>query len=104
MSMADIIQWNCRGLRTHSEYLKVLMNRTNPRVVCLQETKLGNKDFNPGLNYAFYKSMMPVSAHAKGGTAIIVNKDTEHHMINLNTSLQAVAVRVLHYKHQTLHI
>ena len=95
MSTADIIQWNCRGLRTSSECLKVLMNRTNPRIICLQEIKLGNKNYNPGLNYSFYKSPLPVSAHAKGGTAIIVNKNTEHHLVNINTSLQAVAVRVL---------
>ena len=93
--MADIIQWNCRSLRSNAENLKVLMNRSNPSVVCLQETKLGEKDFNPGLNFSFYKSPSPSSDHAKGGTAIIVNNALHHSYINLNTSLQAVAVSIV---------
>ena len=71
------------------------MNRVNPRVICLQETKLGNRDFNPGLNFSFYKSQLPISEHAKGGTGIIVDNATDHSLVNIDTSLQAVAVRVL---------
>ena len=78
------------------------MNKVNPRVVCLQETKLGNRDFNPGLNFSFYKSSLPVSEHAKGGTGIIIDKSTRHSLINLDTSLQAVAVRVLFDKFITV--
>ena len=75
------------------------MNRCNPRIVCLQETKLGEKNFNPGLDYSFYKSPPPASDHAKGGTAIIINNAIQHFEVNLNTSLQAVAVHALFDKY-----
>ena len=78
------------------------MNRANPKIVCLQETKLGDRDFNPGLNYSFYKSATPVSLHAKGGTAIIVSKATQHSVVNIHTPLQAVAVRILLDKYITI--
>ena len=71
-------------------------------MVCLQETKLGDKSFNPGMGYSFYKSLPPTSDYAKGGTAIIINNTTQHSEVNLNTSLQAVAVRALFDKYITI--
>ena len=75
--MADILQWNCRGLKTHSEQLKILKRDHNPGIICLQETKLGNENYNPGLNYSMYRSPPPVSDHAKGGAAITVKKSIQ---------------------------
>ena len=82
--------------------LKVICNRANPRIVCLQETKLGDHDFNPGMNFSFFRSPPPVSERAKGGAAIMVNKNTQHSLINIHTPLQAVAVRVLFEKYITI--
>ena len=101
--MADILQWNCRGLKPRAENLKVLCNRTNAKVVCLQETKLGVNDlFNPGLNFEFFRSPPPSSDRAKGGAAIMVRKNVQHSVVNINSSLQAVAVRVLFDKYITI--
>ena len=93
--MADIIQWNCRGIRSKAENLKVLCRENNPKVICLQETKLGQNDFNAGMNYSVYKSPPLICERAKGGTAIIVSKNVQHEVVNISTSLQAVAVRVV---------
>ena len=90
-----IIQWNCRGLRSNAEFLKVLINSVNAGVVCLQETKLGVHHFNPGFNYQFYSSPPPISERAKGGTAILISKSLQHSPLNVNTTLQAVAARIL---------
>ena len=57
--MHNIVQWNCRGLRKNAENLKVLINEINAKVICLQETKLGTNDFNPGLNYNFFLVLHP---------------------------------------------
>ena len=38
MGTFDILQWNCKGLSTHKEELKVLMSEHNPGIICLQET------------------------------------------------------------------
>ena len=93
--MFDFLQWNCKGLRARSEALKVLMHDYNPGVVCLQETMLGTENFNPGLNYDIYDCAAPVGGRAHGGVAVIIKKSLQHSSINLNTSLQAVAVKVI---------
>ena len=78
------------------------MNEIDPGAVCLQETKLGDKDFNFGLNYCFYRSPPPDSERAKGGAAIIVKKSVQQSTVVLNTTLQAVAVRILFNRFLTI--
>ena len=92
--MDSIIQWNCRGLFSNAENLKVLIRDHNAGVICLQETKLGNRSFNPGLDYSILNSPPPPGDHAHGGVAIMVNKGLEHSVIDIRTTLQAVAVKV----------
>ena len=36
----SILQWNCRGIRANYEELLILLDKYNPKVVCLQETSL----------------------------------------------------------------
>ena len=91
MATYNILQWNCRGLRARRESFKVLLRDHNPGIVCLQETKLGNNEYNPGLNYIIYNSPPPAGDRAKGGAAIIAHKSLRHSLLRLNTPLQAVA-------------
>ena len=100
--MADILQWNCRGLRSRAEELKVLIHDHNPGIICLQETKLGNHSFNPGLNYIIYNSVPPLNDRAKGGAAIILKKSLQHSVLALNTNLQAVAIQCIFDKQLTI--
>ena len=93
--MADILQWNCKGLRARSEDLKVLIHDFNPGIICLQETMLGNSLYNPGMNFNIFNSPPPLGDRAHGGAAIIVSKSLQHSIIPLNTSLQAVALSVV---------
>ena len=69
-----------------------MIREHNPGIICLQETKLGNVQYNPGLNYSVYNSPPPVGDRAKGGAAIIAHKSLQHSLLQLNTNLQAVAV------------
>ena len=39
----DIIQWNCRGLRSNREDIEILIQNYSPVALCIQETKLENK-------------------------------------------------------------
>ena len=100
--MADILQWNVRGLRARAEELKVLLRDHDPGILCLQETKLGDGMFNLGLNYSLYRSDPPAGDRAKGGAAVAVHKRLQHSAIALNTNLQAVAVRVILEKEITV--
>ena len=53
------------------------MHDFNPGIVCLQETKLGNASFHPGMNYEIYNSAPPPGDRAHGGAAVIVNKKSD---------------------------
>ena len=70
--------------------------------MCLQETKLGDSLYNPGLNYDVYMKNPRDGDRAHGGAAIIVNKSVQHTTIRLNTELQAVAIRACFVKEITI--
>ena len=95
MTEFNILQWNCKGLRTRAEQLKALLRDANPAIICLQETKLGPAMYNPGLNYQIFSSDPPPGERAHGGAAIIINKTVQCSHLPLNTHLQAVAVQVI---------
>ena len=97
MCGCDILQWNCKGLRTRAEELKVLLRDSDPGVICLQETKLGPELFHPGLNYNIFSSAPPAGDCAHGGAAIIV-----HSPLPVVTDLQAVALTVVLDKQITI--
>ena len=39
-----ILQWNYRGIRANYEELLLPLNKYNPKVICLQETFLKDKN------------------------------------------------------------
>ena len=102
MCGCDILQWNCKGLRTRLEELKVLLRESNPGVICLQETKLGPEVFNPGLNYNIFSSAPRAGDRTHGGAAIDVHKSLQHSPLPIVTDLQAVALTVVLDKQITI--
>ena len=101
MCGCDILQWNCKGLHTRAEELKVLLRDSNPGVICLQETKLGPEMFNLGLNYNIFSSA-PAGDRVHGGAGIIVHKSLQYSPLPVVTDLLAVAVTVVLDKQITI--
>lgn len=95
MALFNILQWNCKGLRSRAENVKVLLRETNPGVICLQETQLDPETFNPGLNYEISTSTPTVGDWMHGLAATIVSKSLEYSPVALSTNLQAVALRII---------
>ena len=62
----SIIQWNCRGIASSGEQVKILFRDTDAKIMCLQETKIGERHYNPGINYSFHGSppLQGVRAHS----------------------------------------
>lgn len=90
-----ILQWNIRGFRSNFEELKLLLNKYNNKIACLQEIKLKNTDNCTLRGFNIYKQCFTASNDtATGGVAILVRQDVPHQEVTLDTTLQAVAVTV----------
>ena len=92
--MSHIIQWNCRGLKTNLIELSLLVQAFLPVALCLQETHLKKNDKINLNNYSLYSTYVSEDERAAGGSSIFVKNNIIHSKINLQTNLQAVAVRI----------
>ena len=93
--MEEIIcHWNCRGYRKNFDDFKTFLSDINPSCVCLQETKLTPETQVPQIGYAYHRRDKISDGRAHGGVAILVRVDIPCARLDLNTSLQAVAVKV----------
>ena len=91
--MADIINWNVRVLRANFEELRLLCNQYNPQVVAVQECHLRKDKI---INLTGFSGITKGSPgdNATGGVTLYINKSVLFSEIQLDTDLQAVAVRV----------
>ena len=92
--MAPIIQWNCRGLKVNFIEITLLVQAFLPIAFCLQETYLQKSDTISLKNYSMYSTYVDEDERAAGGSTILVRDNILHSYVNLNTDLQAVAVRI----------
>ena len=81
----SIVQWNIRGLHANLEQVRILFKEANAKVLCLQETKLGDHSPSIGLNYALYRSPPFIAERSQGGTAFVVHKSLNHRPLLLQT-------------------
>ena len=83
-----IIQWNCRGLRSNREDIKLLISKYSA-AICLQETLLTPHQTQTFKHYsAYYKN----GIHGHGGVCIPFKNSFMHSQVQFRAELQAVAV------------
>ena len=92
MAPLNILQWNCRGLRSNFPELQQMLTSSEVSAVCLQETKI-NKDHTIR-GFAGYHSFSRGLDGLQGGSSLYIKENTLHREIQLNTPLQAIAVRL----------
>ena len=92
----SIIQWNCRGFRPNFEEIKNLISNFRPYILALQETHFKEADNVNirGFDHYFKTCMSEVDGRATGGCSIFIKKGIPHEVLELDTELQAVAVKV----------
>lgn len=90
----DIIQWNLNGFYARFEYLKLLVNQSNPSIICVQETNFKNIHSGKLKNYNFLNQIRTANAHASGGVSILIKNNIKYTKIDLNTNLEAKAANV----------
>jgi len=100
--MDKIIQWNIQSYRTKFSELKCLLEQYQPICVCLQETLLKtNQHYSPS-GYSLIKSEPIRDDGHERGTAILVNNHFNYETIELQTNLQACAIKLILEKTYTI--
>ena len=93
-----ILQWNCRGIRANCEELLLLLNKYNPKVVCLQETFLKDKNQLNIKYFQSYNHLYKDGHRGSGGVSIFIRKDIHQQQINIDSELQVIAVKTTLHK------
>jgi exonuclease III len=94
--MINILQWNINSTPYRYEELHYLSASLHTKIICLQETRL-----NPNLpfrfnNFTIFRQDAPEpNRQSHGGVAVLIHPSIPHDPVPLQTTLQAVAVRVL---------
>ena len=88
-----ILHWNCRGLKANFNELLILLSLFNPKICCLQETFLTPNDNLEVGNYSSYQYINTDCQRASGGASIMIHSTVPHCKIDLNTNLQAIAIK-----------
>ena len=96
----SILQWNCRGFRPNFEEITNLISNFRPYLLASQETHFKDTD-NVNIrefDHYFKTCASKVDGSATGGCSIFVKKGIPHEVLELDTELQAVAVKVSLHK------
>ena len=96
----SLLQWNCRGFRPNFEEIKNLISNFRPYILALQETHFKDTDNVNirGFDHYFKTCMSEVDGKATGGCSVFVKKGIPQEVLELDTELQAVAVKVSLHK------
>ena len=95
MDNVKIISWNCQGINAKKLNLQSFINEIQPDIICLQETQLNPANANVNVKgYENYYSHKATSTRGHGGTGILVNPKLPQGKIDIQSRLQATAVRV----------
>lgn len=89
--MTEILQWNCNGLRCQFEELQLLINQHKPKIIALQETRT-NPSINP--NIKGYEIIFSHRPSGQGGVAIAIKTGIKFNKVQINSTLEAIAVEV----------
>ena len=92
--MGTILQWNCRGLMNNHQELCLLSQQYSPVAMCLQETHIADISKVSFKGYTPYHRIDNSHDRASGGSSILIRNNVIHSPVNLNTNLQAVAVKI----------
>lgn len=88
---AEILQWNCNGFKSQKPEIELLINEHKPALICLQETRTNsaNEYSIPGYNILTHHR-----PSRQGGVAIAVKQGIKYSTIQLNTRLEAIAIKI----------
>ena len=86
-----IVNWNIQGMRAKNQELSSIMRDRQVSVACLQETLLGDTNWQPDRKYKMVKSPH-IGGEQNRGTAILIHTSLQYSQIRIRTTLEAVVV------------
>ena len=92
---SNLIKWNCQGIRNKKDEILEMIQLYKPAVIALQETILWQNTEFCIPNYSMYKEDGYYNNTPHGGIAILIHQSIPYQEIALQTTFQAVVVRVL---------
>ena len=93
-----IFQWNCRGIKANRNGLLSLVTNLRPAIISLQETSIKANDDIDVKSYENYNHIHNTGHRASGDVSILFRNDIPQSKININTGLQAIAVKVTFHR------
>lgn len=90
----SILQWNMCGYRRKYTELRQLISDFMPGCICLQETMLGAYTPRPPSGYSILTSAPNNEAIPGQGLATLIHSSLPYAEMDINTNLQALAIRV----------
>lgn len=93
ISDSQILSWNIQGLRTGRPELKILTSQRDLLVMCLQETMCSNEKQTIN-GYKVYHRKRNSGNRSSGGVITAVKSEVDSQNIDIQTDLEAVAVKV----------
>ena len=93
ISMASILQWNIRGFYSNCGDLLHILEDMEPVCMCIQESMLGDRVPRSPPGYSI-ETFSPTQQPTPGnGLVTIIRQAASYYCLNLNTPLQALAIR-----------
>lgn len=96
MDPRTLIQWNCRGYFPNIDNIYDIVKKDKPFCICLQELKIYHRKFSLPENFICYLSSK------EGETGILINRNTPHKLISLQSKLSVVALTIFLPKKYTI--
>lgn len=91
-----IINWNLNSIKSKLPELQILIAQNNPEILLIQETRLKPHEIYQLKNFTTHRKDVENTTIACGGVLIAIKNNLFSEPINLQTDLQAVAVRMKH--------
>ena len=97
----NILQWNVQGVRARYQELSSILRNKKVSVACIQETLLGDANWQPSHAYKMEKSPH-FGDNQNRGVAVLIHTTLQYTRVRLYTTLEAVAVTINSSKQYTL--
>lgn len=99
-----IIQWNMNGFYSHLAELQHIISKIDPLFICIQETRFAKDQIGKLRNYNTYQKNRTDATIASGGVAIFSKNNIACEQLDLNTELEAIAIRTYMYNYKRVTI